>query len=73
MYLLALVSILGYYTPMKNIVEIAAWMYVVKVVFPIVLVVGLAVVVVAGEFMDEVTDHEYNGTKLRIRRKRKRK
>lgn len=56
---------------MKNIVEIAAWMYVVKVVFPIVLVIGLVVVAMVGEFMDDVTDEEYNGIKLRIRRKRK--
>jgi hypothetical protein len=54
---------------MKNIVELAAWMYVAKIIFPVVGFVVVAVVV--GEFMDDVTDREYNGTKLRIRRKRK--
>jgi hypothetical protein len=54
---------------MKNIVELAAWIYVAKIIFPVAGFVVVAVVV--GEFMDEVTDREYNGTKLRIRRKRK--
>ena len=56
---------------MKNIIEVAAWVVVVKNLLPVVLTLGFVVVVVATATMDKVTktDTNYTGTKLRIRRK----
>lgn len=56
---------------MKNIIEVAAWVVVVKNLLPIILGLGFVVVAVAAATMDKVTktDTNYDGVKLRIRRK----
>lgn len=55
---------------MKNIVEVAAWFYIIKSILPVVLGIGFVVVVVTGEFLDGATDRTYDGTKLRIRNRK---
>ncbi len=55
---------------MKNIVEFAAWLYVAKVMLPLILGIGFVVAVLFAQFADEVTDREYDGVKLRIRKRK---
>jgi hypothetical protein len=55
---------------MKNIIEVAAWMYIGKTVAPIIVGAAFALGIVAKRFMDKATETEYRGTKLSISRRR---
>jgi hypothetical protein len=54
---------------MKNIVEIAAWMYVAKTLFPYIAAAIFGLSLILPKIMDKVfAEDEYAGTKLKIRK-----
>lgn len=54
---------------MRNVIEIAAWVYVVKHLVPVVMGVGFVLGAVLVKVMDEVTGVDTNYTGIRLRRK----
>jgi hypothetical protein len=53
---------------MKNVFEIAATMYIVKCVTPFICAGLFVLGISAARFMDKVTESEYKGTKLKIKK-----